>query len=464
MQAKLHRWAAADPGRRFDDLYNLVCDPAFLLIAWERVASNVGARTAGVDRYTVRDVTERVGVDAFLADIRHQLKARVFRPLPVRQRTIPKPGGRLRKLGIPTVRDRVVQAALKLVLEPIFEADFEPVSYGFRPNRRAHDAIAEIHFFGTLGYHQVLDADIEACFDSIDHAALMDRVRRRVTDKRVLALVKAFLKAGVLTEIGRREDSDTGAPQGGILSPLLANIALTALDEHLMRPWKPGGPMSTPMRRKTRRRRQLPNWRLVRYADDFVVLVRGEAHQVEALRQQVVEVLAPLGLRLSPAKTRVVHMRNGFDFLGLHIKWMRKRGTDKWFVYTFIADKPVREFKRKIRALTHRRSQVAFGDALTRINQIQRGWANYFKHAVAKHTFDRLQAFVWWRIVTWVMYRHRMSWTALRRRFKGPNGWRPIVVDGVELFNIASVTVTRYRWRGPRIPSPWPTTIIEPAT
>jgi RNA-directed DNA polymerase len=152
MQAKLHRWAAADPGRCFDDLYNLVCDPAFLLIAWERVASNVGARTAGVDRYTIRDVTERVGVDAFLADIRHQLKARVFRPLPVRQRTIPKPGGRLRKLGIPTVRDRVVQAALKLVLEPIFEADFEPVSYGFRPNRRAHDAIAEIHFFGTLGY------------------------------------------------------------------------------------------------------------------------------------------------------------------------------------------------------------------------------------------------------------------------------------------------------------------------
>jgi RNA-directed DNA polymerase len=178
-------------------------------------------------------------------------------------------------------------------------------------------------------------------------------------------------------------------------------------------------------------------------ATHLVVLVRGGVHHVEALRDQAAEVLAPLGLHLSPAKTRVVHMRNGFDFLGLHIKWMRKRGTDKWFVHTFIANKPVREFKRKIRALTHRRSQVAFGDALTRINQIQRGWANYFKHAVAKHTLDRLQAFVWWRIVTWVKYRHRMSWTALRRRFKGPNGWRPILVDGVELFNIASVTVTR---------------------
>jgi RNA-directed DNA polymerase len=276
MQAKLHRWAAADPGRRFDDLYNLVCDPAFLLIGWERVAGNTGARTAGVDRYTVREITERVGVEAFLAELRAQLKARTYRPLPVRERMIPKPGGKLRKLGIPTVADRVVQAALKLVLEPIFETGFEPVSYGFRPNRRAHDAIAEIHFYGTLGYHQVLDADIEACFDSIDHAALMDRVRRRVGDKRVLALVKAFLKAGVMTETGHREDSYTGTPQGGILSPLLANIALTALDEQLMAPWKPGGSMSTKMRRRTRRSKDLPNWRLVRYADDFVVLVRGE--------------------------------------------------------------------------------------------------------------------------------------------------------------------------------------------
>jgi RNA-directed DNA polymerase len=141
---------------------------------------------------------------------------------------------------------------------------------------------------------------------------------------------------------------------------------------------------------------------------------------------------------------------------------MRKRGTDKWFVYTLIADKPVREFKRKIRALTHRRSQVGLGTALTRINQIQRGWANYFKHAVAKHTFDRLYAFVWWRIITWMTYRHRMTWTALRRRFKGPNGWRPIVLDGIEMFVISTVTVTRYRWRGTKIPSPWPTAIIEP--
>ena len=233
MQAKLHRWAAADPGRRFDDLFNFVHDPATLIVAFDRVAGNTGSRTAGVDGLTVADVEEQVGVPGFLDDLRAQLKSGTFRPLPVRERKIPKPGGsgKVRSIGIPTVADRVVQAALKLVLEPIFEADFEPVSYGFRPMRRAHDAIAEIHRFGTLGYRWVLDADIEACFDSIDHAALMDRVRMRVKDKRVLSLVKAFLKAGVLTELGENRDTHTGTPQGGILSPLLANIALAVLDE-----------------------------------------------------------------------------------------------------------------------------------------------------------------------------------------------------------------------------------------
>ena len=187
------------------------------------------------------------GVEGFLDDLRVSVKDGSFRPLPVRQRMIPKPvgSGKLRSLGIPTVTDRVVQAALKLVLEPIFEADFLSVSYGFRPNRRAHDAVAEIHCFGTFGYHWVLDADIEACFDRIDHSALMDRVRPRVKDKRVLGLVKAFLKAGILTELGEHQDTHTGTPQGGILSPLLANIALSVLDEHVHGPWRPGGAMST---------------------------------------------------------------------------------------------------------------------------------------------------------------------------------------------------------------------------
>ncbi len=237
----------------------------------------------------------------FLDDLRADLKAGTFSPLPVRERVIPKPGGsgKVRRLGIPTIADRVVQAALKLVLEPIFEADFMPVSYGFRPRRRAHDAVAEIQRFGTKGYRWVLDADIEACFDTIAHPALMDRVRDRVKDKRVLALVKAFLKAGVLTESRNYEDSFTGTPQGGILSPLLANIALAVLDERVHRPWLPGGVMSTPRRRQRRREKSLPNWRIVRYADDFVILVHGELDDVQTLHDDIATVLEPIGLRLS---------------------------------------------------------------------------------------------------------------------------------------------------------------------
>jgi RNA-directed DNA polymerase len=179
---------------------------------------------------TVRLVEERIGVREFLDDLRAQLKAGTFRPLPVRERKVPKPGGsgKLRKLGIPAVADKVVQAALKLVLEPIFEADFEPVSYGFRPMRRAHDAIAEIHQFGTHGYRWVLDADIEAAFDTLSHSAALERIRTRIKDKRVLALVKAFLKAGVLTETGDREDTYTGTAQGGILTPP-TQLAISAL-------------------------------------------------------------------------------------------------------------------------------------------------------------------------------------------------------------------------------------------
>jgi RNA-directed DNA polymerase len=220
MQAKLHRWAAADPGRRFDDLFNFVHDPATLKVAFDRVAGNRGANTPGIDGLRVADIEEAIGVPGFLDGLRASLKDGSFRPLPVRERKIPKPGGsgKVRKLGIPTIADRVVQAALKLVLEPVFEADFLPVSYGFRLMRRAHDAVAEVQRFGTKGYQWVLDADIEACFDTISHPALMDRVRARVKDKRVLALVKAFLKAGVLTELGDREDTWTGTPQGSLCS------------------------------------------------------------------------------------------------------------------------------------------------------------------------------------------------------------------------------------------------------
>jgi RNA-directed DNA polymerase len=463
MQAKLHRWAAADPGRRFDDLFNLVHDPATLLVAFARVAGNKGANTPGVDGVTAAWVEEQVGVPGFLEDLRAALKDGSFRPLPVRERLIPKPGGsgKLRRLGIPRIADRVVQAALKLVLEPIFEADFEPCSYGFRPMRRAQDAIAEIHYFGTRGYRWVLDADIEAAFDNLSHSALLERVRARVKDKRVLALVKAFLKAGVLTELGEHRDTLTGTPQGGILSPLIFSIALSALDEHLMAPWKPGGVMSTSGRRAARRRKGLPNWRFVRYADDFAVLIDGTRQDTEALRGQIAEVLATLGLRLSEAKTRVVHLSEGFPFLGFRIQWRRKRGTGKWYVYTFIDDRPIRSVKAKIRALTRRTSQQDLGYVLTRLNQVMHGWANHFRHAVAKSVFAMLDNFAWWRVIRMLRQRHRWRWKDVRRQYTTPDGrWLPITAGEIEMRRVAAIPVTRYRYRGTKIPGPW---AAEPA-
>jgi len=458
MQAKLHRWAAADPGRRFDDLFNLVHDPATLIVAFSRVAGNRGANTPGVDGMTVALVEERIGVPGFLDDLRAALKDGSFRPLPVRERMIPKPGGsgKLRKLGIPAVADKVVQAALKLVLEPIFEADFEPVSYGFRPRRRAQDAIAEIHFYGTRGYRWVLDADIEAAFGNVSHPAVMDRVRARVKDKRVLALVKAFLKAGVLTELGEHRDTLTGTPQGGILSPLIFNIAMSALDEQLHGPWKADGAMSTENSRAARRRKGLPNYRIVRYADDFAVLVHGGEQDTAALREEIAAILATLGLRLSESKTRVVHMSEGFSFLGFRIQWRRKRGTDKWYVYTFIDDRPVRSVKAKIRALTRRTSQLDLGYVLTRLNQVMHGWANYFRYAVAKNVFAMLDSFAWWRVIRMLRERHRWRWTDVRRHFTTPAGrWLPITAGEVEMRPIAAIPVTRYRYRGTKIPIPW---------
>ena len=225
----------------------------------------------------------------------------------------------------------------------------------------------------------------------------MDRVRARVKDKRVLALVKAFLKAGVLTELGEHRETLTGTPQGGILSPLIFNIALSALDEHLTAPWEEGGAMSTQYRRQARRRKGLPSWRVVRYADDFAVLVHGSQRDAEALREEIAGVLAGLGLRLSEAKTRVVHMSEGFSFLGFRIQWRRKRGTGRDYVCTFIDDRPVRSLKAKIRALTPRTSQQDLEYVLTRLNQVMHGWANYFRHAVAKNVFAMLDNFAWWR-------------------------------------------------------------------
>jgi RNA-directed DNA polymerase len=461
MQLKLHRWASEDSARRFDDLYNLVHDPTFLVLTFERVASNAGARTPGVDRVTVARIRSQVGVEAFLDEVRGQLKTRTFAPMPVRQVMIPKASGKLRALGIPIVADRVVQAALKLVLEPIFEADFLPCSYGFRPNRRAQDAVADIQHITTRGYGWVLEADIQSCFDRIDHVALLDRIRVRIKDKKVLALIKAFLKAGVMTTAGERDDTWTGTPQGGILSPLLANIALSALDEHFDRQWRQS--MSTWHQRDRRRRDGLGCWKLIRYADDFVVAVKGERHHAERLRDEVAEVLAPLGLRLAPEKTRVVGIDDGFDFLGFHIRRMRKRGTrDRYFVYTIPSQKAQAAIRERIRWLTRRSTlHEDLDQLLRRVNRALQGWANYFRYGVSKAVFSQVDYHAWRRTGTWIRRKHgRISWREVRHRFCD-QGWR-YAHNGVHFRGASSVAVTRYRYRGTRIPTPWTST--QPVT
>ncbi|MGQ4620047.1 group II intron reverse transcriptase/maturase [Nocardia sp. R7R-8] len=450
IQTKLHRWAGQDPDRRFCDLFNLVADPAFLAAAWIRVRGNRGAKTAGVDGRTVFYIEQTVGVPEFLAGVRRDLLSGGFVPLPVRERMIPKSGGKLRRLGIPTVRDRVVQAALKLVLEPIFEADFHPCSYGFRPRRRAWDAIAEIHQFTSRGYEQVLEADIEACFDAIDHTALMGQVRRRVGDKKVLALVKAFLKSGVMTELGQLEPNDTGTPQGGLISPLLANIALSVLDEHFERRWN----ALSPKQRHTAARKGVPICRLVRYADDFVVLVRGTAAQTEALRDEVAGVLAPLGLRLSQTKTRVAHIDDGFDFLGFRIQRSHKKGTpNKRFVYTYPAKKALASIVGKVRETTRRNSARTLANLLRTLNPMIRGWCTYFRHAASTTTFAYLAAYTWRRVFGWTVKRHPKTPVRKLRRQYFPD-WKPTDGD-VTLLYADTMKVSRYRYRGTRIPTPW---------
>jgi RNA-directed DNA polymerase len=457
IQTKLHRWAGDDPGRRFDDLFNLVTDPAFLLVGWYRVRGNKGARTAGVDGQTARTVEMFCGVEEFLDELRSQLKDRSFRPLPVRERMIPKTGGKLRRLGIPTVADRVVQASLKLVLEPIFEADFHPCSYGFRPNRRAHDAVVEVHYLASRPrcYEWIVEGDIKACFDEISHPALMERVRARVGDKRVLGLVKAFLKAGVLTEDRMLEDSTAGTPQGGILSPLLANVALSVLDEHIAQ--APGGPQTSKLERDRRLRHGLPNFKLVRYADDWCLMVRGSKADVERLRDGIAEVLSAMGLRLSPEKTLITHIDEGLDFLGWRIQRHRKRGTSRRYVYCYPAKKSVQAVKAKVKTLC--RDQVAVNqpldDLLRRLNQTVRGWCAYFRAGVSSQVFSYLSHYMWQTVWGWLRRKHRKAtWKELRHLYCH-GGWWPASPHR-ELFDPRKVKTTRYRYRGSVIPSPWP--------
>lgn len=450
MQTKLHRWTATDTGRCFGDLFNLVYDPDFLAVAWDRVRGNKGRRAAGVDGIAPIDIKTP---EIFLGELRDQLKTQSFRPTRVREKSIPKGNGKVRRLGIPTVADRVVQASLALVLEPIFEADFQPCSYGFRPNRRAQDAVSEIRYLTSPSrkYDWVFEADIKACFDRIDHGALMGRVAQRIKDKRILRLIRAFLKAGILSEDRKARETITGTPQGGILSPLLANIALSVLDEHFTQKWEALGP---PWQRAKHCRAGGCAMRIIRYADDFVVLVRGTRRDANALWQEVGVLLAPMGLSLSVEKTRVCHIEEGIDFLGWHIQRRRWQGRNgKQAVYTYPSKKALTSVTSKVRSLTRRNKHRTLKDLLRHVNRLLRGWCEYFRYGASARTFGYLDYFTWHRVFRWIWKRHAKIGKKRLVPRELPD-WK-IAQDGLCLFKPQSVSIIRYRYRGARICTPW---------
>jgi len=387
---ELYLAAKRSKTRRMHALYDKIYREDILRMAWEQVKANRGS--AGIDNESIGDII-REGVEGILKEISQALKAGGYIPKKVKRIYIPKPDGRQRPLGIPTLRDRIVQTAAKLVLEPIFEADFLDCSYGFRPNRSAHDALEEIRRTVNAGNNVVLDADIKGFFDNIDHDKLLELICQRVSDRRVIKLIRKWLKSGVM-DAGISKDSVIGTPQGGVISPLLANIYLHEFDKFWRKQTKVRG-------------------KLIRYADDFVILFRTEREAMIGYTL-VKAKLSELGLELNEDKTRIIDViqgKDGFDFLGFHHRKVKSWKYKKYYLYKWPCKKAVKSIMSKIKELIGRRSILNWSieGVISMLNGVLRGWMNYFRYGNSTRIFSQIDSYVQERLALWWSKKHQKS-------------------------------------------------------